>query len=75
MKRRSALKNIGLITGGLLLFPSCAISDEKVSIILNKLKIDADQEALLKSIVDTMIPEGEILGGLSAKSHNFICPY
>lgn len=75
MKRRSALKNIGLITGGLLLFPSCDVSDEKVSIILNKLKIDAAKEALLKSIVNTILPEGKVPGGLSAKSHNFIWYY
>ena len=75
MKRRNALKNLGLITGGILLFPSCDFSDEKVSIILNKLKIDATQETLLKEIIDTMLPEGEIPGGISAKSHNFVWYY
>lgn len=72
MKRRNALKNLGLITGGILLFPSCDFSDEKVSIILNKLKINTTQETLLKNIVDTMLPEGEIPGGVSLKAHNFV---
>ncbi|OIQ37190.1 MAG: hypothetical protein BM563_09070 [Bacteroidetes bacterium MedPE-SWsnd-G1] len=72
MNRRNALKNLGLFTGGVLLFPSCDFSDEKVGIILNKLKINAKQESLLTSIVDTIIPEDNTPGGISAKCHNFV---
>lgn len=72
MNRRDVLKNLGLFTGGVLLFPSCDFSDEKVTIVLSKLQITPDQEELLKSIVDTIIPESEIPGGLTAKAHNFI---
>ncbi len=72
MNRRNVLKNLGLITGGVLLFPSCNFSDEKVSIILNKLQINPSQELLLKEIVDTILPEGEIPGGISLKAHNFV---
>lgn len=72
MKRRQALKNIGLFSSGMLLFSSCDFSDEKVSIILNKLRINADQELLLKEIIGSMLPEGEIPGGISLKVHNFV---
>ena len=75
MDRRNALKNIGLFSGGMLLFPSCDFSDEKVSIILNKLKINAHQEALLTAIVDTIIPEDETPGGITTKCHNFVWAY
>lgn len=75
MNRRNALKNLGLFTGGMLLFPSCDFSDEKVSIVLNKLNITGIQEALLKSVVDTIIPEGDTPGGIIAKCHNFIWTY
>jgi hypothetical protein len=59
----------------LLLFPSSDITDEKATIILYKLKINANQESLLNAIVGTILPEGEIPGGLTAKSNNFIWYY
>ena len=75
MKRRDVLKNIGLASGGMLLFPTCDFSDEKVSIILNKLDINSNQEALLTSIVDSLLPEGDIPGGIAVKAHNFVWTY
>lgn len=75
MNRRNVLKNLGLFTGGMLLLPSCDFSDEKATIALNKLKITADQEALLTSLVDTIIPETATPGGLSTKCHNFVWVY
>ena len=72
MKRRKALKNIGLFTSGMLLFPSCDFSDEKVSIILNKLHINDMQESLVETIVGTLLPEGEIPGGIELKVQNFV---
>ncbi len=75
MKRRAVLKNLGLATGGMLLFPSCDFSDEKVSIILNKLQINSNEEALLKAMVDSILPEGDIPGGIAVKAHNFVWTY
>jgi hypothetical protein len=72
MNRRKALKNLGLITGGILLLPSCNFSDEKVSIILNKLQITVKEEKLLQEIVATIIPEGEIPGARSLEVPNFV---
>ena len=72
MNRRKALKNLGLITGGIFMLPSCDFSDEKVSIILNKLQITVKEEKLLQEIVATIIPEGEIPGARSLKVQNFI---
>ena len=72
MNRRKALKNIGLITGGIFLLPSCDFSNEKVSIILNKLQITVEEETILKEIVASIIPEGEIPGARSLKVHNFV---
>ena len=72
MKRRDAIKNISLFTGGLLLFSSCDFSDKKVTIILNKLQINAKEETLLKQVVGTILPEGKIPGGVSLKAHNFV---
>lgn len=72
MNRRKALKNLSLITSGIFLLPSCNFSDEKVSIILNKLQITLGVEKLLQEIVATIIPEGDIKGARSLKVHNFV---
>ncbi len=72
MNRRKALKNLGLIAGGIILLPSCDFSDEKVSIILNKLQITIEEEKLLQEIVATILPEGEIPGAKSLKVSNFV---
>ncbi len=72
MNRRKALKNLGILTGGMILLPSCDFSEEKVTLILNKLQITAKQEDLVKEIVTTIIPEGEIPGANSLEVHNFV---
>ncbi len=72
MNRRKALKNLGLIAGGIILLPSCDFSDEKVSIILNKLQISIEEEKLLQEIVATILPEGEIPGAKSLKVSDFV---
>ena len=72
MNRRKALKNLGLIAGGIILLPSCDFSDEKVSTILNKLQISIEEEKLLQEIVATILPEGEIPGAKSLKVSDFV---
>jgi len=72
MNRRKALKNLGILTGGMILLPSCDFSEEKVTLILNKLQITAKQEDLVKEIVTTIIPEGEIPGANALEVHNFV---
>lgn len=72
MNRRNALKNLGLIAGGIILLPSCDFSDEKVSIILNKLQITIEEEKILQEIVATILPEGEIPGAKSLEVPNFV---
>lgn len=72
MKRRVALKNIGLISSGIFLLPQCNFSDEKVSIILNKLNISVEQENVLRAISETLIPEDNLPGATSLKAHSFV---
>lgn len=72
MKRRTALKKLGLLTGGLLLFPACDYSDDKAAIILNNLQVTKAQEQLLIKVVDTFIPETDIPGAVQLGVHNFV---
>lgn len=72
MDRRLAIKNLGMLTGGLLFLPACNFSEEKASIVLNRLQITQKQENLLKELVATFIPEGEIPGAKSLGVDNFV---
>ena len=72
MHRRTALKNLGLLTGGMLFFPACTFSEEKATEVLKNLRVNAAQEQLLKSVVDVLLPEGDIPGAVSLGVHHFV---
>lgn len=72
MDRRNALRNLGILTGGMVLLPSCDFSEEKVSLVMNKLNIKASEEALMKALVSSIIPEGDIPGAASLEVHHFV---
>jgi hypothetical protein len=72
MDRRNALRNIGILTGGMVLLPSCDFSEEKASLVLNKLSIKPSEESLVKELVSCIIPEGTIPGAASLDVHNFL---
>jgi hypothetical protein len=58
MNRRSALKNMTILAGGIFFFPSCLKQEDgKTSIKLHKIKINAAQEKLVAEVVETIIPE------------------
>ena len=72
MDRRKALRNLGILTGGMVLLPSCEFSKEKISFALNNLQVTETQESLLKDIVSVLIPEGDLPGAGSLQVHDFI---
>lgn len=73
MDRRSALKNMALLGGGMFLAPSCTFSEERVSIALNNLNITGKQERQLAEMVETMIPAtGDSPGAKDLKIHHFV---
>lgn len=72
MDRRKALKNLGLLSGSVILFPSCDFSKENVTRVMNNLQVTETQESLLKSLVETFIPETDQPGGLSMNLDEFI---
>ncbi len=71
MDRRKALVNLGILTGGMVLLPSCEFSKEKISFALNNLQVTESQESLLKDIVSFLIPEGDLpgAGSLNVQGH------
>lgn len=71
MKRRLAIKNLMIIAGGVAILPSCSTEPGHASIELKKLYINADQEALLAEISETIIPKNNMPGAKDLKLHLF----
>ncbi|MEX2593173.1 MAG: gluconate 2-dehydrogenase subunit 3 family protein [Anditalea sp.] len=72
MDRRIALKQLALITGGLMAIPACDFSRENILAAYDKLKINADHRNLLSKVVETIIPGGEILGAKELDIQDFV---
>lgn len=70
--RRTLLKQLGLFTGGMMILPACNFDSRKVSIALNNLNITVAQEDLMKQLVDTLIPNGELLGAQALEVDKFV---
>ena len=72
MNRRIALKQLGMITAGAMILPSCVKEVRKVSIALKNIVITGDQEALLADVVGTIIPTTDLPGASDLKVHEFV---
>ncbi len=72
MNRRDALRNLALITGGLVLVPSCDFGKEDILSAYQNLQITPSQQKLLSQIADTIIPAGYIKGASDLAVQDFI---
>jgi hypothetical protein len=72
MDRRKALKNIAIVSGGLITLPqwmvSCGVSDTTV----HQTSFALAEQNILASITDTIIPPGNGIGALSAGVDKFL---
>lgn len=72
MERRSAIRNLIVITGGFMLLPSCKNTPGKAFVSLKNFKINASQENLLAEIASTIIPATETPGAKEVGAHLFV---
>ena len=72
MNRRSALQHLATVACGLSFIPSCSFDEDKISIPLDSLKINASHEKLLSEVVETIIPETGIPGAKALGLHHFV---
>ncbi|KEO72149.1 gluconate 2-dehydrogenase subunit 3 family protein [Anditalea andensis] len=72
MNRREALRNLAIITGGIILVPSCNFSQEEVLVAYDNLSIKPSQAELLASIADTIIPATDTKGAADISVQDFI---
>ncbi|MEO5889509.1 MAG: gluconate 2-dehydrogenase subunit 3 family protein [Ferruginibacter sp.] len=71
MERRSAIRTLAIITGGIIFLPSCKNTPGKASVALKNITINADQEKLLAEIASTIIPATDIPGAKEVGAHLF----
>lgn len=60
MDRRSAMKQLAMLTGGVVLIPACDFSEESILKAYQNLKITASQKELLTKVIHTIFP-GKVL--------------
>ncbi|HEU5165389.1 MAG TPA: gluconate 2-dehydrogenase subunit 3 family protein [Chitinophagaceae bacterium] len=72
MNRRKALKNIAIVSGGLITLPqwivSCGMSDTAI----HQTSFSIAEQKILASITDTIIPAGNSIGALSVGVDKFL---
>ena len=72
MNRRKAIKNLAIVSGGLITLPqwmvSCGISDTTV----HQTSFSTIEQKILASITDTIIPAGNSIGALSVGVDKFL---
>jgi len=72
MDRRKAIKNIAIVSGGLITLPqwmvSCGLSDTTI----HQTSFSIAEQKILASVADTIIPAGNSIGALSVGVDKFL---
>jgi hypothetical protein len=70
--RRRALKALVFASAGMALIPACMSDRSKSSLLLKKLSISADDEALLAELCETLLPKTTTPGAKDLSAHLFV---
>src|SRR3954463_6458156 len=69
MQRRTAVKQLLIIAGGVMVLPSCMQKEDTPSISLKNIKLSGSDEKLLAEIADTIIPATDTPGAKDVYTH------
>ncbi|UIR56200.1 gluconate 2-dehydrogenase subunit 3 family protein [Sphingobacterium sp. SRCM116780] len=72
MNRRTVVKQLFIIAGGIALLPSCLREQGGASIVLKNIKLSATDEDFLGKLVEILIPKTDSPGGLELNLHLFV---
>lgn len=73
MKRRTAVRNIIIISAGASLLPACTTSTEESSLRLKNIPLSGSQEKMLAELTETIIPKtNNFIGAKDLKTHEFM---
>ena len=72
MNRRTAIRNVVIISAGAGLLPSC-MSDDKSLIALKNISVTGSQEKMLAQLTESIIPKtANFIGAKDLKAHEFV---
>lgn len=72
MKRRTAIKQLFILAGGIAIATACDAGRGKSTIALSNVKFTKDDENLLAELVEALIPETDSPGAKSLNLHLFV---
>ncbi len=72
MNRRTAIKQLFIVAGGLMITSSCNGAGDSASIELRYVKLSADDEALIGDLVEAIIPKTGSPGAKDLNLHLFV---
>src|SRR5688572_27944981 len=71
ISRRSALKRFIIVTGGIMIIPSCMQENDNTSVPLNNLDLNRGHEKLLAEIEESIITASDTPGAKEFQTHLF----
>lgn len=72
ISRRKALKQFVFVSAGLAIIPSCMQDRSKSALLLKKISIGSDDEAMLAELSETIIPKTTSPGAKDISAHLFV---
>ena len=72
MDRRTSIKTFLAISAGITLLPACLQEKSKSSLLLKKIKINNDEEELMATLSETILPKTDTPGAKDLSSHLFV---
>ena len=72
MNRRTAIKQLFVVAGGMMIATSCDFTDKSTSIVLNHLKLNKADEDLLAELTESLIPKTDTPGAKDLNLHLFV---
>lgn len=72
LSRRRLLKNLVFVSAGMALVPSCMSDRSKSSLLLKKISITADDEALMADLCETILPKTNTPGARDLSAHLYV---
>jgi len=72
MNRRTVIRNVLFFSAGAVLVPSCVHEEGKSTIPLKNISLSGDQEKLMESLTETIIPKTSTPGANDLSAHLFV---
>lgn len=72
MDRRSAMKQLAILTGGAVLMPACDFGQESILQAYQNLRISASQKELLTQVIATVFPGNVLKSGPDLQLQDFV---